>query len=98
MSKEALIIAFLKSKRSVVELFNNNFDNDKIKGIKKRLNKLKSTDRIKKIFDELRDTEIIQKSHDELRNTKGIKKRRDKLIDIKIIKISLYNIKREESF
>ena len=37
MSKEALIIALLKSKRSVVELFNNNFDNDRIKGIKKDL-------------------------------------------------------------
>ena len=32
MSKEGLIIALLKSKRSLAELFNNNFDNDRIKG------------------------------------------------------------------
>ena len=35
MSKEGLVIALLKSKRSLAELFNNNFDNDRIKGIKK---------------------------------------------------------------
>ena len=29
MSKEELIIALLKSKRSIAELFNNNFDNAK---------------------------------------------------------------------
>ena len=37
MSKEGLLIALLKSKRSIDELFNNNSDNDRIKGIKKRL-------------------------------------------------------------
>ena len=37
MSKEGLIIALLKSKRSLAELFNNNFDNDRIKVIKKTL-------------------------------------------------------------
>ena len=37
MSKEGLIIALLKSKRSS-ELFNNNFVDDRIKGIKKILN------------------------------------------------------------
>ena len=41
MSKEGLIIAFLKSKSSLAELFNNNFDNDRIKGIKKTLNELR---------------------------------------------------------
>ena len=35
MSKEGLIISLLKSKRSLAELFNNNFDNDKISEIKK---------------------------------------------------------------
>ena len=41
MSKEGLIIALLKSKRSLAELFRNNFDNDRISGIKKILNKLR---------------------------------------------------------
>ena len=35
MSKEGLIIALSKSKHSLAELFNNIFDNDRIKGIKK---------------------------------------------------------------
>ena len=35
MSKEGLAIALLKSKRSLAELFNNNFSNDRIKGIRK---------------------------------------------------------------
>ena len=42
MSKEGLLIALLKSKRSIDELFNNNSDNDRIKGIKKRLQKMKT--------------------------------------------------------
>ena len=41
MSKEGLIIALLKSKRGLAKLFNNNFDNDRIKGIKKTLNELR---------------------------------------------------------
>ena len=41
MLKEGLVIALLKSKRSLAELFNNNFDNDRIKGIKKILNELR---------------------------------------------------------
>ena len=43
MSKEGLVIALLKSKRSLAELFNNNFDNDRIKGIKKILNELRDS-------------------------------------------------------
>ena len=35
MSKEELIIALLKSKCSLAELFNNSFNNDRIRGIKK---------------------------------------------------------------
>ena len=41
MSKEGLIIALLKLKGSLAELFNNNLDNDKISEIKKILNKLR---------------------------------------------------------
>ena len=37
VSKKELIIALLKSKRSIAELFNNNLDNDKISDIKKSL-------------------------------------------------------------
>ena len=46
MSKEQVIIALLKLKRSIAELSNNNLDNDKISDIKK-------------IFDRLRDILII---------------------------------------
>ena len=35
MSKEELIIALLKSKHTIAELFNNNLENDKISDIKK---------------------------------------------------------------
>ena len=41
MSKEELIIALSKSKRSIVELFNNNSDTDKIWEIKQIFNKLR---------------------------------------------------------
>ena len=41
MSKEGLIIALLKSKCSLAELFSSNFDNDRISGIKEILNKLR---------------------------------------------------------
>ena len=43
MSKEGLIIALLKSKRSLAELLNNKFDNDRIKGTKKILNELRDS-------------------------------------------------------
>ena len=43
MSKEELAIALLKSKRSLAELFNNNFGNDRIKGIQKTLNELRDS-------------------------------------------------------
>ena len=46
MSKEEVMIALLKLKRSIAELFNNNLDNDKISDIKQ-------------IFDRLRDILII---------------------------------------
>ena len=41
MSKEELIIALLKSKRSTAELFNNNLDNEKISDAKKILDRLR---------------------------------------------------------
>ena len=41
MSKEELIIALLKSKRDIAELFNNNTD-DKISDIKRILNRLRA--------------------------------------------------------
>ena len=41
MSKERLIIALLKSKCSIAQLFNNNLDNDKISDIKRILNRLR---------------------------------------------------------
>ena len=46
MSKEEVMIALLKLKCSIAELFNNNLDNDKISDIKQ-------------IFDRLRDILII---------------------------------------
>ena len=41
MSKKGIIISLLKSKLSLAELFNNNSDNDRIKGIKKSLIKVR---------------------------------------------------------
>ena len=41
MSKERLIIALLKSKCSIAQLFNNNLDNGKISDIKRILNRLR---------------------------------------------------------
>ena len=43
MSKEGLITALSKSKRNLAELFNRNFDNDRIRGIKKIHNELKDS-------------------------------------------------------
>ena len=44
MSKEGLIIALLKSERSLAELSSNNYNNDRIKGVEKSLNEV--TDRL----------------------------------------------------
>ena len=97
MSKEELKIDFLKSERNLAEFFKNNSNNDRIRGIKKRPNKLKATEGMKKIFDEFRDTEIVLQSHDELGDIKRIKKGHDKLSDIKIIHRSLYNIAKKKN-
>ena len=67
MSKEGLIIACLKSKHSLAELFNNNFDNDRIKGIKKILNELRDSltkeyrKKIKKKLYKIENTKIPSK-------------------------------------
>ena len=66
MSKEGLIIALLKSKRSLAELFNNNFDNDRIKVIKKTLNGLRENltkeyrKKIKKSFTKQKIRKVFQ--------------------------------------
>ena len=41
MSKEELVLALLKSKRGIAELFNNNIDDDKISDINRILNRLR---------------------------------------------------------
>ena len=41
MSKEELIISYLKSKQSKAELFNNNLDDNKISDIRTILNRLR---------------------------------------------------------
>ena len=48
MSKEELIIFLVKSERSFDELYNNNSDNDRIKGIKKSLLEEKIRDKFSK--------------------------------------------------
>ena len=40
MSKEELIITFLKSKQSIAKLFNNNLDDDKISDKRRIINRL----------------------------------------------------------
>ena len=67
MSKEGLIIAFLKSKRSLAELFNNNFDNERIRGIKKILNELRDS-----LTKEYRKK--IKKKLSEIENKKNLSK------------------------
>ena len=41
MSKEELIITFLKSKQSIAKLFNNNLDDDKISDKRRIINRLR---------------------------------------------------------
>ena len=48
MSKEELIIFLIESERSFDELYNNNSDNDRIKGIKKSLLEEKIRDKFSK--------------------------------------------------
>ena len=48
MSKEELIMSLLKSNQSIMELFSNNLDDDKISDIKRTLNRLR--DILKKSF------------------------------------------------
>ena len=71
MSKEELAIALLKSKRSLAELFNNNFGNDRIKGIQKTINELRDSltkeyrKKIKKKLYEIENKKNVSKSEKE---------------------------------
>ena len=71
ISKEGLIIAFLKSKSTLAELFNNNFDNDRIKGIQKTHNELRDNltkeyrKKIKKKLYEIENKKKISKIEEE---------------------------------
>ena len=71
MSKEELAIALLKSKRSLAELFNNNFGNDRIKGIQKTLNELRDSftkeyrQKIKKKLYEIENKKNVSKLENE---------------------------------
>ena len=66
MSKEELIIALLKSKRGIAELFDNNIDDDKISYIKRILNRLRDVysdkleKKLKKRFMEWKIRKIFQ--------------------------------------
>ena len=75
MSKEDSIISLLKSKQSFAELYNNNFDNDRIKGIKKSL----FDEKIRDKFSKKEITKIKNELH-EIKNKRKIflnrKKRR----------------------
>ena len=71
ISKEGLIIAFLKSKSTLAELFNNNFDNDRIKGIQKTHNELRDNltkeyrKKIKKKLYEIENKKKLSKIEEE---------------------------------
>ena len=75
MSKEDSIRSVLKSKQSFAELYNNNFDNDRIKGIKKSL----FDEKIRDKFSKKEITKIKNELH-EIKNKRKIflnrKKRR----------------------
>ena len=67
MSKEDSIISVLKSKQSFAELYNNNFDNDRIKGIKKSL----FDEKIRDKFSKKEITKIKNELH-EIKNKRKI--------------------------
>ena len=67
MSKEDSIISVLKSKQSFTELYNNNFDNDRIKGIKKSL----FDEKIRDKFSKKEITKIKNELH-EIKNKRKI--------------------------
>ena len=71
ISKEELIIALLKSKRSIAELFNNNLDDNKINDIKKILNRL--TDMLTKEY-----KKKIKKKLYEIENKKNLSEQEKK--------------------
>ena len=74
MSKEVLIISFLKSKQSIAELFNNNLDDNKISDIRRILNRLryilprKYRKEMKEKFYEIEHNENLSKAEKEENN------------------------------
>ena len=88
MQNLSLIIALLKSKRSVAELFNNNFDDSEISDIRRILNRLRDvlSKRIKK--------EIKEKIYD-LENRENLSEQENEDINEYLIKLIKYLIKKE---
>ena len=79
MSKEELIIALSKSKRSTAELFNNNLDNDKISDIKEIYNGLRD------ILSRKYRKEIQKKLH-KIEDKENLSEQEKKVID-KLVRI-----------
>ena len=89
MSKEKLIIALLKSKRSIAELFNNNLDDDKISGIKRIFNRLREI--LPKII-----RKEIKKNIYEIENKENLWEQEKEDIDEYLNKLVRYLNKKEE--
>ena len=89
MSKKGLIIALLKSKRSLAKLFDNNFDNDRIRGIKKILNELKDS-----LIKEFRKK--INKKLYEIENKKNLSKLEKEEINEYVVKLERMINKKEK--
>ena len=88
MQNLSLIIALLKSKRSVAELFNNNFDDSEISDIRRILNRLRDvlSKRIRK--------EIKEKIY-EIENRKNLSEQENEDINEYLTKLIRYLIKKE---
>ena len=89
MSKEELIIALLKSKRGLAELFNDNLDDSKISDIRRILNRLRDVlpKRIRK--------EIKKKLY-EIENKENLSEQEKEEIDEYLIKLARYLNKKEK--
>ena len=88
MQNLSLIIALLKSKRSVAELFNNNFDDSEISDIRRILNRLRDvlSKRIRK--------EIKEKIY-EIENRENLSEQENEDINEYLTKLIRYLIKKE---
>ena len=89
MSKEEFIIALLKSKRSLAELFSNNLDDGKISRIRRILNRLRDIlpRRVRK--------EIRKKIY-EIQNRENISEQEKEKINKYLTKLVRYLNKKEE--